>query len=93
MVLGKTKNLPHDLIQTRLYKEFFHIPHMHHHKPLLVHFFTPFFTVAYIVERLVLQTIYVIKKGNSSIFGPKICGLKLRAISNQKRYNGALTVD
>ena len=33
-------------------------------------FLTNFFTTVYIVERLVLLTIYVPKKGNSSIFGP-----------------------
>jgi hypothetical protein len=49
-------------------------------------FFTPFFTAVYIVERLVSQTIYVsTKQGNTSIFEPKICGLKLRAVSNQER--------
>ena len=50
-------------------------------------FLTKFFTTVYIVERLVLQTIYVPKKGNSSIFGPKIRVLKSRA-----GYNGARTV-
>ena len=40
-----------------------------------LYIFYPIFTVVYIVERLVLQTVYVLKKGNSLIFGPKIRGL------------------
>ena len=34
-------------------------------------FFTPYFTAVYIVERLVLQTIYVLKR-KKIFFGPKI---------------------
>ena len=50
----------------------------------LVYFFTPFFTVVYIVERLLLQTIYVLQKEILQFFGPKIGGLQSRAVSNQK---------
>ena len=47
--------------------------------------FYPIFTVVYVVERLVLQTVYVLKRGNSSILRSKIRGLYLRAVSNQER--------
>jgi hypothetical protein len=43
-------------------------------------FFTPFFTEVYIVEQLVLQTIYVL---NKEIL--KFLGLK-SAISNRERF-------
>ena len=39
-----------------------------------LYIFYPMFTAVYIVERLVLQAIYELKKGNSTIFGPKIRG-------------------
>ena len=57
-------------------------------------FFTPFFTAVYIVERLVLQTLYVLKKEILQI----LCQKK-NAVYNQKQliikrgYNGAHTVD
>ena len=40
-----------------------------------LYFFTPFFTAVYIVERLLLQTAYVLNNGNSSFFESKIRGL------------------
>ena len=40
-------------------------------------FFTPFFTAVYNQERLILQTIYVLKRGNSS---------KNVAVYNQERF-------
>ena len=43
--------------------------------------------MVYIVERLILQTVYALKRGNSSIFRCKIGGFKSRA-----GYNGARTV-
>ena len=43
--------------------------------------FTPFFTAVYIVERLVLQTIYVLKK---EILGSKIRGFKSRVDYNER---------
>ena len=52
---------------------------MYHKRAIIsrgLYFFPAFFTAVYIVERLVLQTIYILtKQGNSSIFGPKIRGL------------------
>ena len=41
-------------------------------------FFTPFFTVVYIVERLVLQTIYVLKKEILQFFGLPTVYLELQ---------------
>ena len=41
----------------------------------LYFFLTPFFTAVYIVERLLLQTAYVINNGNYSFFESKIRGL------------------
>ena len=46
------------------------VTHARHYNPRLV-FFYLIFTAVYIVERLVLQTIYVLKQGNSSILGLK----------------------
>ena len=40
-----------------------------------LYFFTPFFTAVFIVERLLLQTAYVLNNGNSSFFESKIRGL------------------
>ena len=52
-----------------------------------LYLFTPFFTLVYIVERLVLHTIYLCsKQGNSSIIGSKIRGLKLREVSDQEWF-------
>ena len=51
---------------------------MRHYKLRLV-FFTPFFTAVYIIEWLILQTIYVV---NKEILQKKSVG-----------YNGAYTVD
>ena len=47
-----------------------------------LYFFTPFSTAVYIQKRLILQTVYVLKQGNSS---KKIRGLYSRAVSNQER--------
>ena len=57
----------------------YYIMYARHYKPRLVFFLLPFFTVAYIVERLVLQTNYVLYK--------EICQfLSLKsAVSNQER--------
>ena len=49
------------------------VSYVRHNKPRLV-FFPTFFTVVYIVERLVLDNLHT-KQGNSLILGPKICGL------------------
>ena len=40
-----------------------------------LYFFTPLFTAVYIVERLLLQTAYVLNNDNSSFFESKIRGL------------------
>ena len=51
-------------------------------------FFTPFFSVVYTVEQLILSTSNLCtKQGSYSIFGYKIRGLQSRA-----GYNGAFTV-
>ena len=42
-----------------------------------LYFFTPFFTAVYNQERLILQTTYVLKRGNSS---------KNAAVYNQERF-------
>ena len=42
-----------------------YLPYARHYNPRLV-FFTPFFTAVYNQERLILQTTYVLKRGNSS---------------------------
>ena len=62
------------------------IPYARHYKPRLVSFL-PHFSLRVIlhIERLVLQTVNVLKKGNFSIFGPKTPGLELRAVSDQER--------
>ena len=41
--------------------------------------------MVYIEGRFILQTIYVLKNGNSSFFKPKICGLYTRAVTDQER--------
>ena len=38
------------------------LPYTPHYNPRFVYFFTPFFIAVYIVEWLVLQTIYVLNK-------------------------------
>ena len=49
-----------------------HGPYSSHYNPRFVHiFFTPFFTVVYIVEQLVLQTIYVLNKEILQFLGLK----------------------
>ena len=51
-----------------------------------LYIFHPIFHIGFIVEQLVLQTIYCTKQENSSIFVPKICGLLWsRGISDQER--------
>ena len=53
----------------------FKLPYACHYNPRFCIFFTPFFTAVYKVERLVLQTVYALKRGNSSILRSKIRGL------------------
>ena len=53
-----------------------------------LYIFTPFLTAVYIVERLVLQTIYVL---NKEIF--QFLGLKIRGFKSRAGYNGARTVN
>ena len=48
-------------------------------------FFTPFFTAAYIVEGLLLQTIYVLKKEIVQFFGLKSSVYNRKTVSNQER--------
>ena len=47
------------------------IPYVRHYNPRFVYFLHPFFTAVYIVERLVLQTIYVLNKEILQFLGLK----------------------
>ena len=60
------------------------VPYACHNKPRLV-FFPAFFTAVYIVERLVLQTIYILNKEILQFLGLKF------AVYNRERFqiNGA----
>ena len=51
-----------------------------HYKPRLVYFLPQFFTAVYIVERLVLQTIYVVNKEILQFLSLK------SAVHNQERF-------
>ena len=51
------------------------------------------FTAVYIAEWLVLQTIYVLKKGNSSFFGLKSMVHNQEWFQIKSGYNGVLKVD
>jgi hypothetical protein len=51
------------------------IPYIPHYRPTVYIFFTPFFTEVYIVEQLMLQTLYVLSKEIFPFLGLKICGL------------------
>ena len=55
----------------QLYSELIFVPYARHYKPRLVFIFTHFS----LRLRLIIQTIYVLKNGNSSFFKPKIRGL------------------
>ena len=57
-------------------------------------FFTPFFTAAYIVELLVLQTIYVVNKKIHQFLGIKIFSIIIESsFKSRAGYNGVRTVD
>ena len=56
------------------------IPYARHYKPRLVFIFTHFS----LRLRLIIQTIYVLKNGNSSFFKPKIRSLYTRAVTDQE---------
>ena len=62
---------------TKKKQKSFQIPYAHHYKPRLVIFLTPFFTVVYNQERLLLQTIFCSKQGAFS---------KKSVVNNQDRF-------
>jgi hypothetical protein len=73
----------------RFHKEFYvteeitfslYIPYTHHYNPWFVYFLPHFFTAVYIVERLVLQTIYVLNREILQFLGLKT------AVYNQERF-------
>ena len=50
------------------------ISYANHYNPRFVYYFTPFFTGVYIVERLILETIYVLNKKILPFWGLKSVG-------------------
>ena len=78
-ILGVVTRNEENQIKTGFYRIV--IPYERHYNPRFV-FFLPHFSFSL---RFILQTIYVLKNGNSSIFKPKIRGLYMRAVTDQER--------
>ena len=55
-------------------------------------FFTPFFTAVYIVEQLVLQIIYVLKKKNLQFLSLKSAVIIESGFKSRAGYKSACTV-
>ena len=76
-----SENDNEELKSFQVFTSMFVLPYARHYNPRFVYFLPLFFHKL----RFILQTIYVLKNGNSSIFKPKIRGLYTRAVTDQER--------